>query len=234
MLRPIWDNRPRVNETPHWTLNQLDISDNDYNFIKSLDGSISVKSSISSIDKKERDQKLRMIIALKSLGTLEIEETDQTARKKAKRAKDPRLEELAEELKQLEEGNIFDQAGVHWSAHPNSFQMAMQQIHKEYGHTCSLARSSPEATSLCQRRVEIAKIAIIEIKNPSKRKFHRNQLIPNSMLQQSAKLLFTKAERYIGENKLPEAVEFLEMATELDPMPEYLTKLETVRGRLPK
>ncbi|MBW1811468.1 MAG: hypothetical protein JRJ87_24985, partial [Deltaproteobacteria bacterium] len=86
MLRPIWDNIPRVNKTPHWTLNQLDMSDDDYNFIKSLDGSTSVKKSISSIDKKERDQKLRMIIALKSLGTLEIEETDRPLKKKVKKS----------------------------------------------------------------------------------------------------------------------------------------------------
>jgi hypothetical protein len=235
MLRPIWENNPRVNDTPHWTLNQLDMSDAEYSFIKSLDGSISVKKSISSIDKKERDQKLRLIISLKSLGTLEIEETDRPVRKKVKKsAQEQRLEELVEELKHLEEGNIFDQAGVHWSAHPSSFQLATQQINMEYGRSSGLARSSPEAASLCQRRVEIAKMAMIEVKNTNKRKFHREQVVPNSMLQQSAKLLFTKAEQHIVENKLPEAVEFLEMAVELDPKPEYLTKLENVRGRVPK
>jgi len=235
MLRPIWENSPRVNETPHWTLNQLDMSEAEYNFIKSLDGSISVKKSISSIDKKERDQKLRLIISLKSLGTLQIAETDRPLKKKVRKsAKDQRLEELSEELKQLEDGNIFDQAGVHWSAHPNSFKLATQQIHKEYGHSSGLALSSSEAAFLCQRRVEIAKMAMIEVKNTNKRKYHRDQVVPKSMLQQSAKLLFSKAEQHIGENKLPEAVEFLEMAAELDPKPEYLTKLENVRGRLPK
>ncbi len=243
MLRPIWESTPRLSREPPFTLARLDLDDHGYRFAQRFDGSLTLKKSLAGMDKKLRDKSVRLVLSLLALGTLEVEFTNEAKADKPQRARDstraspPRdttpaddqAAELGEELARLEECGLFDRLGVHWSAHPRMFVTAMQELSRHFGPSGELAQSSAGLAELCLRRLQMAKQAFEVLTNPQRRMEQRSQEVSIAMRSQSAKLMFSKAEQKLNQQEISEAVELIEMAVELDPRPEYKTRLATVR-----
>jgi hypothetical protein len=243
MLRPIWDGAPRLCREPLFTLSQLDLDDHCHRFAQRFDGSLTLKKSLAGMDKKLRDKSVRLVLSLLALGTLEVDSSNEPRKEKPQRARDEapapatrettpdadQAGELEEELARLEECGLFDRLGVHWSAHPRMFVTAMQEMSRHFGPSGELAQSSARLAELCQRRLQMAKQAFEVLTNPQRRMEQRGIEVSVAMRSQSAKLMFGKAEQKLNLQEISEAVELLEMAVELDPRPEYTTKLATVR-----
>lgn len=244
MLRPIWESAPALSREPRFTLAQLDLDDHEYRFAQRFDGSLTLKQSLAGTDKKLRDRSIRLVLSLLSLGTLEAERSSKARAAKPRRprgaaasnqpasgagAVDDKAGQLKEELARLEDCGLFDRLGVHWSAHPRMFVTAMQELSKQFGPSGELASTSAELAGLCRKRLQMAKQAFEVLTNPQRRMEQRSQEVPVAMRSQSAKLMFGKAEQKLNEQEIPDAVELLEMAVELDPRPEYKTRLATVR-----
>lgn len=238
MLRPIWEANPVLADDSPWVLGQLDVDDRSYALVKAMDGTKPLKQCVATIEKKARDQVLRLLLGLKALGVISFRggQGNRVApeRPAGTTGVPSAVEELAAELKDLAEANLFEQAGVHWSAHPGMYKQAMQEMHKRYGPSGDLCRSSPRAAKLCGQRLQLAKAAMTELKNPLRRQEHRREEVPVNLLKQSAKLMLQKARGHLDKQHMKEAIEFLEMAFELDPLPEYKTKLEQVRKGMRK
>jgi hypothetical protein len=234
MLKPIWASSPRPVKLAEWELEKLDLPDEEYRFVRSLDGSLALKNALAGLDKKIRDRCTRLTLSLLSLGTLEAEGWGKRAgpapaSKPQAAAGAVDLDSLREEIAQLEQGNLFDQLGVHWSAHPKMFALAMQEINRNYGTESDLYQSGPQAAELCRKRLQLARQALLVLQDAAKRVEHRNQQVPVALRCQSAKLMVQKAEKALAEQQPREALDLLEMACELDPRPEYRTRLKSLQ-----
>lgn len=234
MLKPIWASAPHAAKLAEWELEKLDLPDEEYRFVRSLDGSLALKDALAGLDKRIRDRCTRLALSLLALGTLEAEGWGK--RSGPAPASKPQaavgavdLDTLRGEIAQLEQGNFFDQLGVHWSAHPKMFALAMQEINRNYGTESDLYQAGPQAAELCRKRLQLARQALVVLQDAAKRVEHRNQQVPVALRCQSAKLMFQKAEKAMAEQKPREALELLEMAYELDPRPEYRTRLKSLQ-----
>lgn len=170
-----------------------------------------------------RKEATEQAMILKALGLLELQAERQAPKQNRSEQR------LANDLALLESANQFDRAGVHWSAHPNSYPEELKRLENTYGPMGHLARVSERAAGLCRRRLALAQKAHEFIKDRNHRCDHRKQVINKSQLKQSAELLFRQVELAVIQQKIKNAEELLEMAIELDPRPEYKAMFKRLR-----
>jgi len=245
MLKPVWNSCPVPVIAPPWKMEDLNPPAGEVDYLRRLDGQLSIKESLAGVDKSLRDRLIRLVLSMLSLGVYNAEGWGKLAAPPAAASKPAArpspaapgedgapagdVDVLKKELQRLEEANLFERLGVHWSAHPNMFAVAMQELHRQYGPDSPLSRTSAEAARLCRERMKLAREALLVLQNPARRVEHRNQEVAVAIRAQSARLMEQKAEQQLNQQQPGEAVELLEMAYELDPTPECKTRLATVR-----
>ncbi len=229
LLKPMWKKTLKLRPGSAWPISDLALDDEGRRFTSSLDGKKPLNQAVGAFEKRHRDKLFRLAIALRALGTVDVLKPAGAAP-----GAGDKLAALTREVEKLVNADKFEQAGVHWSAHPNMYARAMQEIQREYGRSSNLARSSQQASKLCQRRVEMAKRAHEYLSDDFGRQEYRRERFKQPMLSESAQLLFRKAQAQISDDNPRAAVELLEMAVELDDHPEYRNKLAIVLQHLKK
>lgn len=231
LLKPLWDAPLCRHQEPAWNFNFIDLDDDEYAFVQSLDGSVPLQTRIKQAPRHLRNKLMRRAITLHAIGTLTAPGLEPEP---PPGEKEERPEELLDqEVQALERsGNPFLQAGVHWSTHPREYESALLALGRQFGPGSELAATSEQAARLCARRLELAKRAVAELKEVDLRLHYRQQFVPSSNLLVSAKMMFEKAMETIQADKLEEAIPYLEMAVEFDPVPDYKKKLQWVRKRI--
>jgi hypothetical protein len=229
LLKPIWKRAMLARKDARWPLADLAMDSEGRKLTRQLNGQTPINDLVTAFDKRNRDKLFRLAIALRCLGAVDLVKPA---------GADPKVKEaqasLLKEIEQIEKGDRFAQAGVHWSAHPGMYPQALQELQRKYGRTSNLARSSQEASKLCQRRIELAKHAHEFLADDFQRQEYRKEVIKANLLADSAQLLFRKAQAAISEDNPRGAVELLEMAIELDDKPEYRGKLQILMQHLKK
>ncbi|MBN2498432.1 MAG: hypothetical protein JXR96_27830 [Deltaproteobacteria bacterium] len=252
LLKPLWNRYPKLSSKPIYRLADLDLDDDEYDFVKSLEGKTTLPQAMADFPKKLRDRLMRLAISLRAIGSVVAlsepgaEEPAPAVRKAAApaargagpAAKSPRPgsgsteAQLAAELRELEEsGTKFDLLGIHWTAHPNMYPLAMREIELKYGQGSNLQRLSEKAAELCRQRLQLARRAAAELQDDHRRIEYRKSVVPYNTLKTTAQILSQKADTELVKRNLAGAVELLEMAIELYPAAEFKYKLEQVRKR---
>ncbi|MBN2497386.1 MAG: hypothetical protein JXR96_22535 [Deltaproteobacteria bacterium] len=223
---PLDDGFPAVDkEHARWLLSSSAIDRRGAKLVNEmLDGTRSLLDALAPFPLSYHKRLVYLALTLTSLGLIEIHEESLD-----ENAEDP-LALLEADLAKLEKADHFARAGVHWSAHESSYGPTFQKMERTYGPHGKLARKSDHAAKMCQRRLEMARVAQEYLKDRSRRVGHRKQVIAESQLQHSAELLVKQAELHILKLNWRRARELLEAAIEMHPLPEYKEKL----GKVPR
>lgn len=231
LLKPLWDAPLCRHEDPVWNINFIDLDDDEYKFVKSLDGSAPLQARIRQAPKHLRNKLMRRAITLHAIGTLTAPGLEpEPAPEKQEKTQGEILEKELEALERS--GNPFLLAGVHWSTHPGEYESALLALGRQFGPGSQLATASEHTAKLCARRLQMAKQAVAELKDLDLRLHHRQKFVPSSNLLVSAKMMYEKALGLIQEDRLEASVPYLEMAVEFDPVPDYKKKLQWVHKRI--
>ncbi len=220
-LAPLANRYPLPNKDCRWPLSSLALDRKSLRFAEELlDGTRTLADALNVVSFVRRKKLRLQMAALHFLGTFDLL-TDSLAAPEQK----PEYK-LSKELDELAEANRFDQAGVHWSAHPATYKEALEKIKREYGPGSALASHSIECTNMCRKRVTMAEKAVEYLENRERRKQYRKQVIDASQLQTSAEMLFKQIDLLLFRSDNLGAKRTLEMAVELNPKPEYIQKLQ--------
>ncbi|MFC1654625.1 hypothetical protein ACFL2F_02365, partial [Myxococcota bacterium] len=223
MLKPLWDKYPTLVEKPKWPLDSFAFDSRGERFINEyLDGVRTLSETMDVYPIRYRDNACRLLLILQTIGAVEVRD-------------DPLGEEdatpegrLARELEMLGKKSLFHQAGVHWSSHMNDYPVALKKLEKKYGTAGKLARRSPECQRICDRRLDMARKAQQTLKDPARRKEHRRSAVGEYQMKNSAELLYKQALLQLLKMDVAKARELLEVAIELEPLPEYVRKLQSI------
>ncbi len=220
-LAPFTNRYPLPKKDCRWPLSDLALDRKGYRFADELlDGTRTLADALNIVPLVRRKRLRLQMAALYAIGTFDLL-VDSLATEEQK----PEYK-LSKELAGLSEASRFDQAGVHWSAHPATYKKSLQKIKRNYGPGGRLAGHSAATAELCRKRVTIAEKAIEYLDNRDRRKQYRKQVIDVSQLQMSAELLFKQVDLLLFRSDNLRARRNLEMAVELNPKPEYIQKLQ--------
>jgi len=220
-LAPFTNRYPLPKKDCRWPLSDLALDRRGYRFADELlDGTRTLADAINVVPLVRRKRLRLQIAALYAIGTFDLLVDSLAPEEQLPEYK------LSKELAGLSEANRFDQAGVHWSAHPATYKESLQKIKRNYGPGGKLAGHSAECANLCRKRVTMAEKAIEYLDNRDRRKQYRKQVFDTSQLQMSAELLFKQIDLLLFRNENLRAKRNIEMAVELNPKPEYIQKLQ--------
>jgi hypothetical protein len=223
MLKPLWDKYPAIAKKPAWPVDSFDFDTRGERFVKEyLDGVRTLAEAMDVYPIRYRDQACRLVLMLRAIGMVEvfddpIGEEDATPEGR-----------LARQLEALGKKSWFHQAGVHWSSHPDDYPEAMKNLEKKFGTSGKLARRSAECSRLCAKRLEMARTAQQILKDAARRNEHRKVVVGEYQMKNSAELLYRQALLQIMKLDVKKARQLLEVAIELDPLPEYVRKLQSI------
>lgn len=221
LLAPFSTSYPRPNKNCRWPLSVLNLDRKSLRFAEELlDGTRTLTDALNAAPQVRRKELRLLSAALYILGTIELLD-----RSLASTERSPEYR-LSKELDGLSGATRFEQAGVHWSAHPSTYKEALQKIRREYGKAGKLASYSAECAAMCRKRISMAEAAYEYIENRDRRKQHRKQVVEASQLQMSAAMLFKQVDMLLFRNDILQARRNLEIAVELNPEPEYVKKLQ--------
>ena len=222
-LDPLWFQFPLISEDTPWPLQSLDV---DQRTLRFLEKALTGRDPLIHVRKTSplgTNRTKRMFCTMMSIGLMELSEkptmssTDETPEAI-----------LAGDVARRQKANRFDQLGVHWSAHPNQFTKALDDLKKEFGPNSKWDRFYPEAKDTCRELLRIAGEAAAYLRDRKKRVDHRTDLVSRFQLEVSAFHFFQQAEIAILREAYAEARELLEMAVEMDGKKEYRALLKSV------
>jgi hypothetical protein len=223
LLKPLWDKYLVSSKKPKWPMDSFEFDSRGERFVNEyLDGVRTLSEAMDVYPIRYRDQACRLVLILRAIGVVEVLD-------------DPLGEEdatpegrLSRELEQLGKKSLFHQAGIHWSAHTDEYPGALQKLEKKYGSSSHLARRSAECGRLCEKRLEMARKALQIMKDPARRREHRKVVVGEYQMKNSAELLYRQALLQLLKNDVHKARQLIEVAIELDPLPEYVRKLQSI------
>lgn len=225
VLQDYWYKFPIISDTAPWNLGSLDLEKRAHRFLEvSLVGTMNL-DHIRKTSPLGSNNTKRLLVALKAIGLYNINdspvvlESDETPE-----------DRLYRELKRMNKQNMFEQLGVHWSAHPNGYPKALQRIKEEFGPKSKWIKYHPETKAQCDKIIELADKAAQYLKVASQRRTYREKYIAPFQMESSAFLLYKQAELMYFRKQIRECKETLEMCMEMDPKPIYRTLLQKVGG----
>jgi hypothetical protein len=223
MLKPLWDLYPAIAKKPNWPLASFDFDSRGERFINEyLDGVRTLSEAMDIYPIRYRDSACRLVLILRAIGVVEILDVHLGTEDATPEGR------LTRELDQLNRQSRFHQAGVHWSAHTNDYPEAMKKLENKYGSSGKLARHSTVCERLCVKRLKLARQALQILKDPAQRKQHRQDVVGEYQMKNSAELLFRQALLQLLKSDIKKARQLLEVAIEFDPQPEYIQKLQSI------
>jgi hypothetical protein len=224
LLEQIWEKYPMVRENPTWPIGSFATGTKGGRFLDEyLNGNRTLTDAIEIYPLTARDKALRMVVILRAIDVLAVHDRAVEADEDA----DPETF-LAREYEELTKKDMFAQAGLHWSSHVNDFNDAFTKLDRKYGPTSKLAGLSDETARLCKSRLDMAKQAMSFLKDRANRTKHRKEVVGIYQMKNSADLLYKQALLHLLKQDVRKARQLLETAIELDPLPEYITKLNSI------
>jgi hypothetical protein len=217
---------PALVEDPPWPLAELDLDKRAFRFLESsLVGRVQLEQ-VRRTSPLGANRSKRLLLSLVALGMIELFDNPLLEGRKVT----PEML-LVRELKKREKADRFEQLGVHWSAHPNTYQAALDKLKDEYGPTSKWGRFHPQTRAICARIIEIAGEAMRFLQQEDQRKTYRAQLVAHFQLESSAYLLFKQAEMMVMRKELSQAQDALQMCLEMAPKPAFRALLDKIGGR---
>lgn len=189
-----------------------------------LDGRRSLQDAIQ-VSGLTRSVALELAATGLSLGFLSVSEPSMGTNPVDDRV----LRELQERSRALEGQNHFEVLGVHWTAHPRTFQQALDTRKSELG----LPSGAPEeARELARSLLEKYLAAHKTLSDETQRISYRRKLFDKTDREYAARMLVDKGEVASMRGAKLEAIEFFETANEIASSERIRSLLKAARARL--
>jgi hypothetical protein len=142
--------------------------------------------------------------------------------------------QLAEDVRQLREQSYFEVLGVHWSAHPRSFQGAYLKVKARFDPAKLEVVGAPpdvqaELQRLAREALELVDTAYKKLTVEAERTSYRKELLDSTEREYGAEMLIKQGEVMLLRGDRIGGLEAFEMACELSPTSKNKALLAAAR-----
>jgi hypothetical protein len=142
--------------------------------------------------------------------------------------------QLADDVRQLREQSSFEVLGVHWSAHPRSFQAAYLKVKTRFDPAKVDVAGAPaevraELQRLAREALDLVDTAYKKLTSDAERSAYRKELFDSTEREYGAEMLIKQGEVMLLRGDRIGGLEAFEMAYELSPTAKNKALLAAAR-----